>query len=87
MKVEIETMLVVVTNHLTRAEMERLESDSGLMQSGYGVRLPLSLDWKARGLKSDGWKGVLRIAKKAKVDSILFDRDADALDGVPTYDW
>ncbi len=95
---EIAKILIVTTAHLTPAERDRLSGEDGLparaqLVGEFGMQVwvpPLSgiLTYDSSGADSDsaGLTGCLKLARELGCRYVLFDRDAEAVDGVPLYD-
>lgn len=98
MKPEIRKVLVCSTSHVTRRVAEALDGNhlciDGIcwnnVEYGWLVRYwnskqePNSIEWKCTPVCM---KHVIAKAEELGCSMILFDCDADTLDGVKTFDW
>jgi hypothetical protein len=86
---EIANLIVASTSHVTRQEAEYLDAN-GYSRGEYGWFLHVAKgDQPVAGIEhpSPGLAGVIEAAREAGCVYLLLDRDADAVAGVPTYNW
>lgn len=94
-KPEIAKVLVVATNHVP--EGLAVENGQGVvpmaelaqMVNEYGWMLNVDIDRDFGALDHLAYpvKAILLFAKKRGCRYVLFDRDADELEGFPVFDW
>lgn len=90
---ESYSTLVLSTAHFTVEDNENLNVDSHwIHQTDYGFRIKLHPTLTVRELEqvttlSDSIKRVFDFALASGYRAVEFDRDADALDELPTFDW
>src|SRR5690606_27474651 len=88
---EVVRTLIATTGHVTREEAKVLD-EAGYSRGEYGWLLYVS------GIEdlpvipeiespSEGLAGAIARARELGCRYLLLDRDADALEGVPVYDW
>jgi len=86
---EIGKILVATTAHVTWEEAQYLDAN-GYSRGEYGWFLHVGAeDHPVAGIEhpSPGLAGIIETAQRAGCVYLLLDRDADAVEGVPTYDW
>jgi hypothetical protein len=90
MALEIHTMLVVSTGHVTNEERHILD-DNGYSRGEYGWLLYVGNDAnpvvEEIPSPSPGLVGAIKTARNNGCTYLLLDRDAEPIDGIPVYQW
>lgn len=87
---EIYKVLVCSTAHVTREEAEILDHHGYARgEVGWLVWVLKDQDFAVPEIEhpSPGLKGAIDFARNSGCQYLLFDRDAETLEGVPDYDW
>lgn len=89
---EIERILVATTAHITREEARKLDlGNYSRGDTGWLIYVNHPSDYRSQipeiSQPSEGLAGAIAQARALGCAYLLLDRDADALEGVPTYDW
>lgn len=86
---EVVQMLIVTTAHATKAEAVVLNENYARKDTGWLVHIGEVGDAVVSELPelNKGLTGVFEKARQLHCPYVLFDRDAEPLVGVPTYDW
>lgn len=98
---EIRKTLVCSTAHVSRNVMMILDNDYSQKKIEYIIHSRVEYGWivrywppKRSENRTDAWKtmpscmkDVIERAESLRCSMVLFDRDADVMDGIRTYEW
>lgn len=89
MEPEIRSFLTLSTAHITQLTGDRLSTNMGDICVGGTIDYGwfIYADYENNGAIPDDLWGVMVYARANDCDYILFDRDADCIEYLPTWDW
>ncbi|NKX37329.1 hypothetical protein HGG70_05195 [Rhodobacteraceae bacterium R_SAG4] len=87
----IERILVLSTAHMSEEESKLFEETQHMLIPAFkrdeGFIFHTSTVGICYDKLSPGWAQIYQIATERNCAWIMFDRDADVIDGIPTFDW
>lgn len=86
---EIDKTLSVSTGNITEEDSNNLDKETGFTVARYeeGFFIYTALSNKYDGKYSEAFHNIVLMARALNCRFICFDRDANYIPGLPTFDW